>query len=68
MAVFIGDVKIPQGPRNPDSPAPKGPVFYLFARLWIISRNTLILVLGLAMLTREANSASPAGLSQAFGG
>jgi hypothetical protein len=25
--VFIGDVKIPERPRNPDFPAPEGPIF-----------------------------------------
>src|SRR4029077_7678223 len=41
-------VKIPEKRRNPDFPAPEGPIFYLSARLWIIPNEHA------PMFTREA--------------
>jgi hypothetical protein len=32
-------VKIPERPRNPDFPAPEGPIFTPSARLWIIPKK-----------------------------
>ena len=33
------DLRIRVGCRNPDFPAPEGPIFYLSARLWIIPKK-----------------------------
>jgi hypothetical protein len=66
-AVFIGDVKILERPRNPDFSAPEGPHF---AGLWIIPKKHA----PHCYWSRHAHargvgySASPAELSQAPGG
>jgi hypothetical protein len=47
-------VKIPERPRNPDFPASEGPIFICLRACGSFQRNTLRVVIGLAMFTREA--------------
>ena len=53
-AVSIVIMKIPERPRNPNFPAPEGPIFTRLRNCGSFQRNTLHIVSGLATLTREA--------------
>ena len=52
-------VKIPEWPRNPDFPAPEGPIFYLSARLWIIPKKHAPMFTREAYATRHHRQRSP---------
>src|ERR1700746_3900852 len=47
-------VKIPERPRNPDFHASEGALFICLRACGSFQRNTLRIVIGLAMFTREA--------------
>jgi hypothetical protein len=47
-------VKIPERLGNPDFPALEGPIFICLRACGSFQRNTLRIVIGLAMFTREA--------------
>ena len=47
-------VKIPEWRRNPDFPAPEGPISICLRACGSFQRNTLRIVIVLATLTREA--------------
>ena len=52
-------VKIPEWRRNPDFPAPEGPIFYLSARLWIIPKKHAPMFTREAYATRHHRQRSP---------